>query len=133
MRKQDDTVGKPHRAPICQFELLELIHPLTEIRQAVLPVEQFEATVSRSTALPVEVRCYISCFRCLARNARCNTISHLTTDAVFSYTSYAVVIHRSHCRYPMCLSIVHIYIYIYMHVYVYMYVCMYVCIYIYIY
>ena len=25
----------------------------------------------------------MSCFRCLARNARCDTISHLTADAVF--------------------------------------------------
>ena len=37
--------------------------------------------------LPVEVRCYISCFRCLAGNACCNTMSHLTADAAFSYTS----------------------------------------------
>ena len=37
----------------------------------------------------VEVRCYISCFRCLARNARCNTMSHLTADALFSFTSRA--------------------------------------------
>ena len=33
--------------------------------------------------LPVPVRCYVSCFRCLIRNARCNTMSHLTADAVF--------------------------------------------------
>ena len=32
--------------------------------------------------LPVEVRCYLSCFRCLVRNARCNTMTHLTADAV---------------------------------------------------
>ena len=31
---------------------------------------------------PVEVRCHISCFRCLVRNARCNTMSHLDADAV---------------------------------------------------
>ena len=41
------------------------------------------------TLLPVEVRCYISCFRRLARSARCNTMSHLTADASFSYTSRA--------------------------------------------
>ena len=35
-----------------------------------------------STVLPVEVRCYISYFRCLVRNTRCNTMSHLTADAV---------------------------------------------------
>ena len=35
-----------------------------------------------STALYVEVRCYISYVRCLVRNARCNTMSHLTADAV---------------------------------------------------
>ena len=28
--------------------------------------------------IPVEVRYYISCFRCLARDARCSTMSHLT-------------------------------------------------------
>ena len=39
--------------------------------------------------LPVEVRCYISRCRCLARNARCNTTSHLTADAVFSCISRA--------------------------------------------
>ena len=27
------------------------------------------------------------CFRRLARNARCNTMSHLTFDAIFSHTS----------------------------------------------
>ena len=29
-----------------------------------------------------EVLCYISCIRCLARNARCSTMLHLTADAV---------------------------------------------------
>jgi len=33
----------------------------------------------------VEVRCYILICRCLARDARCNTTSHLTADAGFSY------------------------------------------------
>ena len=33
-----------------------------------------------SLVLPVEVRCHISCFRCLVRNARCNTMSHPTAD-----------------------------------------------------
>ena len=42
-----------------------------------------------SKILPVEVRCYISRFGCLARNARCNTMSHLTADAGFSCTSRA--------------------------------------------
>ena len=36
--------------------------------------------------LPVEVRCYMSSFRCLARNARCDTMLHLTPDAVFLRT-----------------------------------------------
>ena len=31
---------------------------------------------------PVGVRCYISCFRCLARNTRCNTMSHFCADAI---------------------------------------------------
>ena len=35
----------------------------------------------------MEVRRYISCFRCLLRNARCNTMSHLTADAVFVHLS----------------------------------------------
>ena len=38
--------------------------------------------VHRVYLLPVEVRCYISCFRCLARNTGCNTMSYLTADAV---------------------------------------------------
>ena len=41
----------------------------------------------RADVLPVEVRCYISDFICLVRNARCNTMSHLTAAAGFSYTS----------------------------------------------
>ena len=32
---------------------------------------------------------HFMCFRCLARNARCNTMSHLTADAACSYTSRA--------------------------------------------
>ena len=28
-------------------------------------------------------------YRCLARHARCNTMSHLTADAICSYTSRA--------------------------------------------
>ena len=43
-------------------------------------LEMFECLLAM--LLPMEVRCYISCFRCLARNARCNTMSHLTADAV---------------------------------------------------
>ena len=39
--------------------------------------------------LPVAVRCYVSCFRCLARNARSNTMSHLASDAVFVRRSLA--------------------------------------------
>ena len=44
----DDTVGNPHRAQISQFELFELILLSKLYKQ--FPVEQFEATVSRSTA-----------------------------------------------------------------------------------
>ena len=29
----------------------------------------------------MKVRCYIKCLGCLVRNARCNTMSHLTADA----------------------------------------------------
>ena len=43
----DDTVGNPHKAQFCQFELFELILLLKLNKQ--LPVEQFEATVSQST------------------------------------------------------------------------------------
>ena len=43
----DDTVGSPHRAQICQFELFELIFLLKLDKH--FPVEQFEATVSQST------------------------------------------------------------------------------------
>ena len=39
--------------------------------------------------LPVEVGWYIFVKRCLARSTRCNTMSYLTTDADFSYTSRA--------------------------------------------
>ena len=39
--------------------------------------------------LPVEVRCYMSVRRCLARDARYNTMSHLTADAACSYMSRA--------------------------------------------
>ena len=43
----DATVGNPHRAQIQQFELFELILLMKLDKQ--FPVEQFEATVSRST------------------------------------------------------------------------------------
>ena len=43
----EDTVGNPHRAQICQFELFELLLLLKSDKQ--FPVEQFEATVSQST------------------------------------------------------------------------------------
>ena len=45
--RADDTVGNPHRAQSNQFELFELIIRLTSDKQ--LSIEQFEATVSRST------------------------------------------------------------------------------------
>ena len=35
-----------------------------------------------NSLLPVVARCYISCFRCIVRNPRCNTMSHLSADAV---------------------------------------------------
>jgi len=41
------------------------------------------------SAHTVELRCYIRICRCLARNARRNTTSHLTADAGFSYISRA--------------------------------------------
>ena len=44
----DDTVGNPRRARIYQFELFELVLLLKLDKR--LPVEQFEATVSQSTA-----------------------------------------------------------------------------------
>ena len=31
----------------------------------------------------MEVRCYMFVYRCLARNTRCNIMSHLTADAIF--------------------------------------------------
>ena len=34
--------------------------------------------------------CYIFCFGCLARNTRCNTMSHLTAAAGVSYMSRAI-------------------------------------------
>ena len=40
----DDTVGNPHRAQICQFELFEL--SLLSKSDKQFPVERFEATVS---------------------------------------------------------------------------------------
>ena len=43
-----DTVGNPHRAQIYQFELFELVL-LLKLDKG-FPVEEFEATVSRSTA-----------------------------------------------------------------------------------
>ena len=43
----DDTVVNPHRAQISEFELFEPILSLKLDKQ--FPVEQFEATVSRST------------------------------------------------------------------------------------
>ena len=42
-----------------------------------------------TSLLPVEVRYDISCFRRLARNARCETMSQLTADAGFSQKSRA--------------------------------------------
>ena len=45
----DDTVGNPRRAQTLQFEPFELI--LLSKLGKQLPVEQFEATVSRTTAL----------------------------------------------------------------------------------
>ena len=44
----DDTVGNPHRAQLCQFELFGFFVLLKLDRR--LPVEQFEPTVSQSTA-----------------------------------------------------------------------------------
>ena len=44
----DDAVGNPHRAQIYQFEFFELILLLRLDKR--FPVEQFEATVSQSTA-----------------------------------------------------------------------------------
>ena len=44
----DDTVGNAHRAQSCQLELFQLILLLKLDKR--LPVEQFEATVSQSTA-----------------------------------------------------------------------------------
>ena len=37
--------------------------------------------------LPVEVRCEMFVERCRARSAQCNTMSHLSADAGFSYNS----------------------------------------------
>ena len=48
-----------------------------------IDVDVQDYDVSFHDLLPVEVRCYISCFRGLVRNARCNIMSHLTADAVF--------------------------------------------------
>ena len=45
--RRDDTVGNPHRAQICQFELFELV--LLSKSDKQLPVVQFEATASQST------------------------------------------------------------------------------------
>ena len=45
----NDTVGNPHRAQISQLELFELILLLKLDKQ--FPVEQFEATATRSTVL----------------------------------------------------------------------------------
>ena len=39
--------------------------------------------------LPVEVRCYMFGLRCLARDDRCDTMSHLNVDAILSYMSRA--------------------------------------------
>ena len=47
----DDTVGKPHRAQISQFELFELVLLLKLNKR--FPVEQFEAAVSQSTVITV--------------------------------------------------------------------------------
>ena len=43
----DDTVGNPHRAQICQFELFEFILLLKVDNQ--FSIEQFEPTLSQST------------------------------------------------------------------------------------
>ena len=39
-------------------------------------------TLEELVVLPVGVRCHMSVKRCLARDARCHTMSHLTADAV---------------------------------------------------
>ena len=46
-RNGDDTVGNPQRARISRFELFEIVLLLT--LDQLFPVEQFEATASRST------------------------------------------------------------------------------------
>ena len=46
LRRGDDTVRNPHRAQICQFELLELFLLLKVDKQ--FSIEQFEATLSQS-------------------------------------------------------------------------------------
>ena len=92
-------------------------------RSSYFEVETPESQMRASWVLPVEVRCYISCFRCLARNARCNTMSHLTADAAFSYASRAKTPDVTPCH--TSLHIIHnVYIYIYtytLYIYIYIY------------
>ena len=71
--------------------------PLTEnLTNVYLKRRQLTSSEMQTTAptrlnhlLPVEVRCDISRVRCLAWSARCNTMSHLTADAVFFRTCLA--------------------------------------------
>ena len=63
----------------------------------------------------MEVRCYISCVRCLARNTRCTTMSHLTAAGssmrLHAQLSQSIYTHDMY----MYSYILDIYIYIYIH------------------
>ena len=72
----------------CALDMQATLTPVTGVcgENTFLLWEQ-SPSLCQETLLPVEVRCYISCFRGLARDARCNTMSHLTADAGLSYMS----------------------------------------------
>ena len=105
----EDTVGNPHPAPFCIFELSELI-VLFDLDKR-FPVEQFEATISQP-AVP--------------SSPLLNMIVLAPLLPPLSLSLYIYIYMYIHICIYIC-------IYTYMCVYIYIYNCMYTCVYIYIY
>ena len=78
----DDTVGSPHRAQISRFELFELI--LLSKLDKHFPVEQFEATVSRSTVPSPPLHNFTKTAKKITRRTR--HVDRLRSPYIYIYT-----------------------------------------------
>ena len=129
----DDTDGKHHWTQIYKFELFELILLWKLDKQ--LPVEQFEATVSQSTA-PSPPSNHLSARHRSEDWARLKTNrlpreqSHMNTHTDI-LSSLPLLISLSHVQLLSLSLSLYIYIYIYIYAYIYIYTLIYIYIYIY--